>query len=139
MMFIKYNNLAFLRLDALGIPPDKIGIDDSEEATECYFNINDQIISIFGMDESFEEQQAKKEVIARLKLKFIINGNKSLRTEWKIKELDIESNDNQTKILGALERELGMISQSVGNGIIDIKQYSIHQYLVAKNTLKNGR
>jgi hypothetical protein len=138
-MFIKYNNLAFLRLDALGIPPDKVGIDDSKNGMECYCNINDQIISIFGMDESFEEQQNKKEEIAKMKLDFIINGKKSLRTSWRIKELEVVNPENKVKILGDLEKELGIISQSVGSGIIDIKQYSIHQYLVAKNTLKNGR
>jgi hypothetical protein len=138
LQFIKHNNLGFLRLDALSMPPYKVDQDNSEDSRECYCDINDQIIAIFGMDESFEEQQNKKEEVAKMKLDFIINGDKSLRTAWRIKELDIESTHNQTSVLGSLERDLAVVSRSVGSGIIDIKKYSIHQYLVAKNTINNG-
>jgi hypothetical protein len=32
-----------------------------------------------------------------------------------------------------------VISKSLGSGIIDIKKYTIYQYLIAKNALKNGK
>jgi hypothetical protein len=134
LQFLKHNNLGFLRLDALNRPPHKVEQDNSEDAIECYYDINDQVIQEFGVDESFEEQQNKKQEIAILKLDFIINGNKMKRTEWKIKELEIKTPEEHNKDQSDLSNEIRIVSMNIGSGIIDIKDYSIFQYLTAKKS-----
>tara|TARA_R110002020_G_scaffold319338_3_gene535236 strand:- start:1138 stop:1602 length:465 start_codon:yes stop_codon:yes gene_type:complete len=139
LQFLKHNNLGFLRKESLNLPPHKVEQDESEEAIQTYIDINDQVISIFGIEESFLTQQEKKQDIALLKLDFIINGNKMKRTEWRIKELEIQTPEQHNKTQHDLEKEIELVSKSVGNGIIDIKNYSIHQYLIAKKSLSNGK
>tara|TARA_R110000850_G_scaffold13966_1_gene44817 strand:+ start:187 stop:636 length:450 start_codon:yes stop_codon:yes gene_type:complete len=134
LQFIKHNNLGFLRLDALSMPPYKVDQDNSEEAINCYYDINDQVIQEFGIDESFIAQQDKKQEIALLKLDFIIYGNKMKRTEWRIKELEIKTPEEQEKNQMELSDEIRIVSKNIGTGIIDIKDYSIFQYLTAKKS-----
>ena len=138
LMFLKYNNLSFLKKESLNIPPHKVRYDNSSECIEAYHEINDQIIQEFGMEESFLADKSKKEDIAKLKLSFIINGNKSKRTEWRIKEAEINSPDDHNKKQTELSKEIAIISKGIGVGIIDIKEYSIFQYLTGKKSLTNG-
>ena len=139
LQFLKYNNLGFLHLKALNTPPHKVEPDETDEAIEAYQNINDQVISVFGIEESFLEQQKKKKEIALLKLDFIINGNRSKRTEWRIIEAEMQKPEHLDKMKNEMENEIQVISKSLGSGIIDIKKYTIYQYLIAKNALKNGK
>lgn len=132
VMFLKHNNLGFLRLDSLNIPPHKVEQDDTEESLEAYYEINDQIIEEFGIDETFTDRQKKKEDIAMLKLDFIISGNKMKRTQWRLKELEMETPDEHSKGQNELSKEIAIVSRNIGTGIIDIKDYSIFQYLTAK-------
>ena len=138
LMFLKLNNLGFLRSESLNIPPHKVKQDDTNESIEAYQNINDQVISIFGIDESFLAQQDKKQDVALLKLDFIINGNKMKRTEWRLKEAEMATPEQHKKIQNEMEREIDIISRHLKTGIINIKDYTIYQYLIAKNSLKNG-
>jgi hypothetical protein len=101
---------------------------------DCYHDINDQVIQEFGIEESFIAQQDKKQDIALLKLDFIINGNKMKRTEWRIKELDIKPPEEHNKDQSELSDEIRIVSKNIGTGIIDIKDYSIFQYLTAKKS-----
>jgi hypothetical protein len=139
LMFLKYNNLGFLKLESLNKPPHKVDSDNSEESIEAYRDINDQIINCFGIEESFEAQKKAEEDIAKLKLDFIINGNKMKRTEWRLKEAELQTPEDHNKKQYDLEKEIEIVSKSVGSGIIDIKKHTIHQYLIAKNSLKNGK
>jgi len=139
LMFLKFNNLGFLRSDALTLPVHKITHDNTIEAVETYENINDQIINVFGIEESFLVQQKQKIDIAILKLDFIINGKRSKRTEWRIKEAEMATPEQNEAIQYEMEREIEIISKSLGNGIINPKEYTIYQYLIAKNSLKNGK
>lgn len=134
LQFLKHNNLGFLRLDSLNMPPHRVKQDDSIEAVDCYHDINDQVINEFGIEESFISQQDKKQDIALLKLDFIINGNKMKRTEWRIKELDIKTPEEHNKDQIELSDEIRIVSKNIGTGIIDIKDYSIFQYLTAKKS-----
>lgn len=135
LMFIKHNNLGFLRYDSLKLPPNKVEQDQSEGALDAYEDINDQIIAEFGMQESFMAQKQLQKDIALLKLDFIMGGNKMKRTEWKIREAQLngekEQQDNGDPM--SLSKELSIVSKNLGVGIIDIKDYSIFQYLTAKN------
>ena len=45
--------------------------------------------------------------IALLKLGFIINGNKMKRTEWRIKELEIQTPEEHNKHQSDLSKEIG--------------------------------
>ena len=139
LMFLKFNNLGFLRSDALTLPVHKITQDDTNEAVEAYQNINDQVISVFGIEESFLAQQKMKQDIAILKLDFIINGKRSKRTEWRIKEAEMGTSEQNETMKNEMEKEIEIISKSLGNGIINPKEYTIYQYLIAKNSLKNGK
>tara|TARA_R110001592_G_scaffold291203_1_gene560565 strand:+ start:78 stop:542 length:465 start_codon:yes stop_codon:yes gene_type:complete len=138
LMFLKYNNLSFLKKESLNIPPHKVEHDNSEECVNTYHEINDQIIQEFGIEESFLAQKSKEMDIAMLKLDFIINGNKQKRTEWRIKEAEMvnpeEHNKNQTE----LSKEVAIVSRNIGVGMIDIKKYTIHQYMNSKNSINNG-
>jgi len=139
LQFLKYNNLGFLSLNSLNVPPHKVEPDETEEAISAYQNINDQVIGVFGIEESFLEQQKKKKEIALLKLDFIINGKRSKRTEWRIIEAEMGKPEQHDSMKNEMEKEIQIISKSLGNGIIDIKEYTIYQYLIAKNALKNGK
>ena len=134
LQFLKHNNLGFLRLDALNKPPHKVEQDNTLEAVNCYHDINDQVIQEFGIEESFTAQQDKKQDIAILKLDFIINGNKMKRTEYRLKELEIKTPEEHNKDQMELSDEIRIVSKNLGTGIIDIKDYSIFQYLTAKKT-----
>jgi len=138
LMFIKYNNLSFLKLESLNIPPHKVGQDVTNESIEAYHDLNDQIIQEFGVEESFLAQKNKQMDIAMLKLDFLINGNRMKRTEWKIKEAEIQTPEEHNKHQSDLSKEIAIVSKHIGSGIIDIKNYTIHQYLLAKNSIKNG-
>ena len=137
LMFIKYNNLSFFKVDSLNLPPKKVSKDidsnNTRELMNAYHEINDQIIEEFGVNESFEARLSLKKDIAFLKLDFIIDEKRSKRTEFRIKELELstpqQENDNQM----ALSKEILLVSKNLGIGIIDIKGYSIFQYLTAKN------
>jgi len=135
LMFIKHNNLGFLRYDSLLIPPNKVEQDQSEGSLGAYEDINDQIIAEFGVQESFMAQKELQRDIALLKLDFIMGANKMKRTEWRIKEAQLnsekEQQDNGDPM--SLSKELSIVSKNLGVGIIDIKDYSIFQYLTAKN------
>jgi len=133
LMFLKNNNLGFLRSDSINKPPHKIDQDDSIEAVNAYHEINDQVIQSFGIEESFLSQKDKEQDIAMLKLDFIINGGKQKRTMWRIKELEIQTPEEHNKAKHDIENEIRIVSQNIGVGIINIKEYSIHQYLLAKN------
>ena len=137
LMFLKHNKLGFLRSDSIKLPPSKVEQDDSEDAIAAYENVNDQIIEEFGMNESFLAQKEIQKDIALLKLDYVMNGNKMKRTEWKIKEAQVEGEREQSVEM-SLTKEIGMVSKNLGVGIIDIKEYSIFQYLTAKNSINNG-
>ena len=134
LQFLKHNNLGFLRLDSLNKPPYKVEQYNSEEAIECYYDINDQVIQEFGIDENFIAQQEKKKEIAILKLDFIITGNKSLRTAWKIKELDIKTPEEHNKDKLELSDEIRIVSSNAGIPPVNIKELTIHQYLMLKKS-----
>lgn len=134
MMFIKYNNLGFLRLESLNLQPHKVEQDNSEDAKEAYHNINDQVIQEFGIEESFIDNQRKKEDIALLKLNFIISGKKSLRTAWRIKELDLIPIKEGDDIQMDLSEEIMRVSKNIGVPPINIKEFTIHQYLMSKKS-----
>ena len=138
LMFLKHNNLGFLNTKSLNIAPHKVDQDNSEKAVDCYHDINDQVINEFGIEESFLVQKDKEQDIAMLKLDFIINGNKMKRTEWKIRESELETPEQHNKTQMELSKEIAIISKHIGVGIIDIKEYSIHQYLTAKKSVTNG-
>jgi hypothetical protein len=89
------------------------------------------------MEESFLAHKKIQQDIALLKLDFIINGNKMKRTQWRIKELEIKPTDEVEDI--SLSKEISIVSKNLGVGIIDIKNYSIFQYLTARNTINNGK
>ena len=132
LMFLKHNKLGFLRSDSIKLPPSKVEQDDSEDAIAAYENVNDQIIEEFGMNESFLAKKEVQKDIALLKLDYIINGNKMKRTEWKIREAQIDSETKESVDM-SLSKEIALVSKNLGVGIIDIKDYSIFQYLTAKN------
>ena len=133
-MFLKYNNLSFLKKDSINKPPSKVLIDieqgEGESLISAYEEINDQIIEEFGVDESFLAHKKTQEEIAKLKLDFIISGNKMKRTAWRLKELDIKEPGEEVEM--TLSREISIVSKNLGVGIIDIKGYTIFQYLTAK-------
>ena len=54
--------------------------------------------------------------------------------EAKKKELEPDQKD----FVYDMNKEIGIISKNLGGGMIDIKNYTIHQYLTAKNILKDG-
>ena len=138
LLFLRNNNLGFLTKKSINIAPHKVKQDDSFEAVDAYHEINDQVISSFGIEESFLAQKKKEEEIAILKLDYIINGKKQKRTQWKIKELDLQSPEEYNNVQYDIEKEIEIVSKSIGVGIINIKDYTIHQYLIAKKSLRNG-
>lgn len=138
LQFLKYNNLGFLHLKALNTPPHKVEPDNSLEGIESYHEINEQIIKEFGIEESFLTLKQQEQDIAILKLDFIIDGNRSKRTEWRIKEAEIETPEQHSNIQLDIAKEVSDISRALKVGIIDIKEYTIFQYLTAKKTLSNG-
>jgi hypothetical protein len=137
LMFLKNNNLGFLRSDSINKPPHKIEQDDSIEAVNAYHEINDQVIQSFGIEESFLAQKNKEQDIAMLKLDFIINGGRQKRTMWRIKELEIQTPEEHNKIKYDIENEIGLISRALNMPPIDIKKFTVHQYLISKNSLKH--
>ena len=138
LQFLKYNNLGFLSLNSLNVPPHKVESDNSLEGIDSYHEINDQIINEFGIEESFLTLKQQEQDIAILKLDFIIEGNRSKRTEWRIKEAEIETPEQHNNIQLDIAKEVSDISRALKVGIIDIKEYTIFQYLTAKKTLSNG-
>lgn len=133
LMFLKHNNLGFLRKDCLNLPPSKVENDPSDEAISAYEDINDQIIEEFGQNESFLAHKELQRDIALLKLEFVIDGNKMKRTEWRIKEVELGGQGDDSDALDmSLSKEISIVSKNLGVGIIDIKDYSIFQYLTAK-------
>ena len=134
LQFIQHNNLGFFSVKSLNKPPHEVEQDNSEKAFEAYHNINNQIIKEFGLNESFLELQKQKEAIAMLQLDFVISGNKMKRTEYRIKELEIQTPEEHNKDQNSLSKEVKAVSMNIGSGIIDIKDYSIFQYLTAKNS-----
>jgi len=135
LQFLKHNNLGFLQKSSLNVAPHKVEYDESKEAIEAYHDINDQIIKEFGIVESFLAHKEKQKDIALLKLNFLIDGNKMKRTEWKIREREIQTPEEHNKNQSDLSKEILIVSRNIGLGMIDIKQFTIHQYLTAKNGL----
>ena len=136
LMFLKYNSLGFLNTASLDIPPHKVKQDNSEKAINCYHEINDQIISEFGVEESFLAQKDKEIDIAMLKLEFVVNGNRMKRTMWKIKEMDIQTPEQHNNSQMELSEEIRIVSNNIGVGMINIKDYTVHQYLNSKKATK---
>ena len=136
LFFLKLNNLGFLNTDAINNPPHKVEQDNTIEALDAYYDINDQVINAFGIEESFIAQKDKEIDIAKLKLDFVINGNKQKRTEWRLKELEMKTPEEYNKIQYNIEKEIGLISKVLKIPPINIKEYTIHQYLISKNSLK---
>ena len=134
LQFLKNNNLGFFSVESLNRPPHEIEQDNTDDAFEAYHNINDQIIKEFGIKESFLEMQKKKEAIAILMLDFVLSGNKQKRTEWRLKQQDMQTPEEHNQDQYSLSKEVKAVSMNIGTGIIDIKQYSIFQYLTAKNS-----
>ena len=132
LFFLKENNLSFLRLDALSAPPNEVKQEVGEKALDAYHNINNQIIQSFGIDESFIIRQRLKRDIAKLKLKFIIKGDRSKRTEYRIKEAELEPVQETQSNTSDLSDEISLVSKNLGVAPINIKEYSIHQYLMAR-------
>lgn len=136
LMFIKNNNLAFLKKDSLNKSPNKVGFEVDEDAIAAYEEINDQIIAEFGQNESFLAHKELQRNVAILKLDFIISGNKMKRTEWRIRELELKGKESSTEDLDmSVSKEVAIVSKNLGAGIIDIKDYTIFQYLTAKNNI----
>lgn len=132
LFFLKENNLSFLRLDALKIPASELEQDGSDKAMEAYHNINDQIIQSFGIEKSFLIKQELKRDIAKLKLRFIIKEDKSKRTEYRIREAELDP-VSETKVNDSdLSDEISLVSKNLGIAPINIKEYTIHQYLMAR-------
>jgi len=138
LQFLKYNNLGFLSLNSLNVPPHKVKSDNSLEGIDSYHEINDQIINEFGIEESFLTLKQQEQDIAILKLDFIINGKRSKRTEWRIKEAEMATPEQHNNIQLDISKEVSDISRALKIGIIDIKEYTIFQYLTAKKTLSHG-
>jgi hypothetical protein len=138
LQFLKYNNLGFLSLNSLNVPPHKVESDNSLEGIDSYHEINDQIINEFGIEESFLTLKQQEQDIAILKLDFIINGKRSKRTEWRIKEAEMGTPEQHNSIQLDISKEVSDISRALKIGIIDIKEYTIFQYLTAKKTLSHG-
>jgi len=138
LQFLKYNNLGFLSLNSLNVPPHKVESDNSLEGIDSYHEINDQIINEFGIEESFLTLKQQEQDIAILKLDFIINGKRSKRTEWRIKEAEMATPEQHNNIQLDISKEVSDISRALKIGIIDIKEYTIFQYLTAKKTLSHG-
>ena len=94
LMFLKYNNLAFLEKKSLNIPYNKVETNNTKESLECYHEIHDQILGIDGIDEGYLSDLEKEADIALLKLDFIITGNGAKRTEWRIREAQKEQKED---------------------------------------------
>lgn len=133
LMFLKHKNGFYLRKESLA---KKAINDNSQEAFESYCNINDQIIENFGKDESFINHLETEEKIALLKLDFIINKNSFSQTLYEIEEVKNKKEETQ-KIEYDINKEIGLISKYFGS-LINIKEVTIHQYLTAKQLLKDG-
>jgi hypothetical protein len=134
LQFIQHNNLGFFSVKSLNKPPHEVEQDNSEQAFEAYHNINNQIIKEFGLNESFLELQKQKEAVAMLQLDFVISGNKMKRTEYRIKELEIQTPEQHNKDQNSLSKELSIVSNKLGIPPINIKDWTIHQYLLGKNS-----
>ena len=134
---MKYNNLGFFASDSINVSPKKVGKDIKEEdigdLLDAYHEINDQIIEEFGLNKSFDEQMNMKQDIALLKLRFIISEQAQRRTEYRIKESEMATPVQSDKDKMTLSKEILLVSKQLGIGVIDIKDYSIFQYLTAKN------
>ena len=68
-----------------------------------------------------------------MQLDFVLNGNKTKRTEWRIKESELQTPEQHNQHQSDLSKEVLTISKNLGVGVINIKDYSIFQYLTAKN------
>jgi len=135
VMFLKHSNLGFLQKQSITKTPKKVKKDNSVEALNAYHEINDQLLNEFGVDEKYLQELETQKEIALDKLSFIIDNDKSKRTEWKIKEAQLPEKEEKTKEYD-FSKELGIISQSLGGQILDIKTTTIHQYYTAKHLLK---
>lgn len=138
LMFLKHKNGFYLRREALNVLK---GTDSSKGAFEAYCSINDQIIAEFGKDESFINHLENEEKIALLKLDYIINNNVVSQTLYQIEELKKKEREQAAEVKFEdydLNKEIGIISKYFGSMPVDIKKVTIHQYLTAKTTLKDG-
>jgi hypothetical protein len=138
LMFLKHKNGFYLRREALTV---KEGKDTSKEALKAYYDINDQIIKEFGTDESFMNHLANEEQLAMLKLEYLINKNGYYQTLYQIEQAKKEEREKAQE--GKFEdydlnKEIGIISKYFGSMPVNIKEVTIHQYLTAKQTLKDG-
>ena len=136
LMFLKHKNGYYLRKEALD---SDIKEDATTEAFDAYCRINDQIIKEFGKDESFISHLENEQKIALLKLDYIINKKVFSQTLYEIEEAKRDQNttDKDDKPFD-INKEIGILSKFLGGGIINIKEYTIHQYLTAKKLLKDG-
>lgn len=132
--FLETKNGYYLRKESL---KGEVKTDNSDNAFTAYCYINDQIIECFGKDESFLTYIDNEEKIALLKLDYIINKNGFSQTLYELEEAKkegLKQDDPEYDI----NKEIGIISQRMGGGVINIKDVTIHQYLTAKTLLKNG-
>ena len=134
LQFMKTKNGFYLRKESLN---QKEGEDNSEGAFKAYCLINDQIIDCFGTDESFLKYIETEERIALLKLDFIINKKAFSQTLYEVEEMKKKENEKE-HIEYDINKEIGLISKFVGGGMINIKDFTIHQYLTAKTLMKDG-
>ena len=102
-----------------------------EELLQAYYNINDQVLSEFGINESYEAQIELKEQVALLKLEFIISEDRARRTEYKIKQLEINSSE-QAAVEMSVSAEVALVCKNANIPPINIKTTTIHQYLMMK-------
>lgn len=137
LMFMKYNNLGFFASDSINVSPKKVNKDiengNIKDLLGAYHEINDQIIDEFGLNKSFDIQMNLKQEIAMLKLRFIISEQAQRRTEYRLKEVELTPTKESDKDKMTLSKEILLVSKQLGIGVIDIKDYSIFQYLTAKN------
>ena len=140
LKFLETNDLWYMTKKSIKKDKEKYNIKKAEES---FHKINDSIINCFGLDESYRNMLDQDVEIALLKLQYIETGQGYYETLFQIEEAKKEErkkalDTNNDEKSYNVNKEIGIISKEFGGGVMDIKNITIHQYLTAKQNLKDG-
>jgi nitrate reductase beta subunit len=115
----------------------KISVEQYQKLFEVWESIYNQHIERFGLSEEFLEDLNLQIEIANYRAKYIITGQRHLRTMVRIKEEELMAGNSDTKKPLELEELLAKMSKYYGFKL-ESKELTHVQYYSYLKTVKNG-
>lgn len=126
----KHGNFSFLKQEHFNTPSNKIPLDQSLTGEETYLFLLSELWHEFGQSkELLKELELRKDLIEANFL-FLIGGDPSMKNDIKLIKADLEKlmNESKADVDYDFDKELNLVTQKSGVGIINQKKTSMFTY-----------